>query len=110
MNNSDAEAKILFVVETPLGFRVRTTTSYWEVITTVKHRVMRGREADVATTLRNPDEVRQSQSDESVYWFYREDGEKRWVCAVARRLNGDGFLITAYRTSAIKEGRVLWQK
>ncbi|MEC4894936.1 MAG: DUF4258 domain-containing protein [Oscillatoria sp. PMC 1051.18] len=109
-NEGDTEARILFVVETPLGFSVRTTTSYWEVITTVKHPVMRGRETDVVVTLSNPDEIRQSTSDRAVYLFYRSDGEKRWVCAVTKRLNGDGFLITAYRTSAIKEGTVIWRR
>jgi len=27
------QSKILFVVETPLGFSVRTTTSHWKIIT-----------------------------------------------------------------------------
>lgn len=91
MNDSNTEDSILFFVETPLGFGVRTTTSYWELITTVKHPVMLGREADVVLTLSNPDEVRQSQGDRSVYLFYRSDGKKRWVCAVTKRLNGEGF-------------------
>jgi hypothetical protein len=30
--------------------------------------------------------------------------------AIIRKLNGDGFLITAYTTDAIKEGEILWQK
>jgi len=71
---------------------------------------MRGREADVQATLTDPDEVRLSKSDAQVYLFYRADGEKRWVCAVSKRLNGEGFLITAYRTGAIKEGMVIWHK
>jgi hypothetical protein len=104
------ESNILFQVVTPLGFSVRTTASHWNLITTVKHPIMQGREADVKLTLSEPDEVRQSKSDDAVYLFYRFNGEKRWVCAVARQLNGDGFLITAYRTSAIKEGREIWQK
>ncbi|NJP11177.1 MAG: hypothetical protein HC866_18290 [Leptolyngbyaceae cyanobacterium RU_5_1] len=65
---------------------------------------------DVQNTLSDPDELRLSKTDSQVYLFYREDGTKRWVCAVARRSNGEGFLITAYRTSAIKEGEVVWQK
>jgi hypothetical protein len=36
--------------------------------------------------------------------------EKRWVVAVARRSNGDGFLITAYQTDVIKEGKTVWLK
>jgi hypothetical protein len=27
---------------------------------------------------------------------------------VTRRLNGDGFLITAYPTDAIKQGELIW--
>jgi hypothetical protein len=45
-----------------------------------------------------------------VYLFYREDGVRRWVCAVTKQVDEKGFLITAYRTSAIKEGAVLWQR
>jgi hypothetical protein len=30
------------------------------------------------------------------------------MCAVAKRLNGEGFLITAYVTDTIKEGEHLW--
>jgi hypothetical protein len=101
---------IFFEVETPLGFRVRTTAAYWQIIISIKHPVLRGRESAVKTTLGDPDEVRVSKSDPKVFLFYRSDGSERWVCAVARRLNGDGFLITAYRTSNIKEGSIIWPK
>ena len=110
MESEGFNSPVLFEVDTPLGFCVRTTVSYWELITTVKHPVMRGREADVRAVLENPDEVRLSKTDEQVYLFYRADGDNRWVCAVSRRLNKTGFLITAYRTGAIKEGTVLWHK
>jgi hypothetical protein len=100
--------EILFEVETPLGFRVRTTVGYWNQITTVKHPIMADRLEAVRLALVSPDEVRRSRSDLAVLLFYRSDGDHRWVCSVTRRLNGDGFLITAYRTSAIKEGILLW--
>jgi len=45
-----------------------------------------------------------------VYLFYRLERPKRWLCAVAKRLNGEGFLITAYPTDAIKEGEQIWVK
>lgn len=60
---------ILFVASTPLGFRVRVTRAYWEIIVTVKHPVMAGREEDVKKALEQPDEIRQSKSDASVYLF-----------------------------------------
>lgn len=102
--------EILFEVETPLGFSVRTTARYWELITTVKHPIMRDRLEAVRQTLRYPDEIHLSKGDAQVYLFYRADGQKRWVCAVTKRLDDTGFLVTADRTSAIKEGDVLWQK
>jgi len=108
--DTPSDEENLFEVESPLGFWIRTTVGYWELITTVKHPVMRGREADIQAALASPDEVRLSKSDSQVYLFYRADGEKRWVCAVSKRLNGEGFLITAYRTGAIKEGRVIWHR
>ena len=109
-NDSLLSGDFLFEAETPLGFTVRTTASYWKLITTIKHPVMKDKLEAVRQTLLDPDEVRQSKSDEQVYLFYREEGTKRWVCAVTKRLDTIGFLITAYRTSAIKEGTVLWQK
>lgn len=108
MNKASPKDAVFFDVETPLGFNVRTTIGYWEIITSIKHPVMLGREEDVKITLSDPDEIRLSKSDAQVYLFYREDGRQRWVCAVARRLNGEGFLITTYRTNSIKEGIRIW--
>ena len=100
----------LFEVMTPLGFQVRVTRSYWEIITKVKHPVMAGRENDVQEALANPDEIRISRRDSNVYLFYKTERASRWVCAVTKRLNGDGFLITTYPTDAIKEGERIWPR
>jgi hypothetical protein len=110
MNEDTPSTELLFEVLTPLGFRVRVTREYWELIVTIKHPAMKGREADVQETLRNPSEIRLSKNDASVYLFYKPERIGRWVCVVARRLNGDGFLITTYPTDAIKEGRQIWHK
>lgn len=64
---------LLFEVQTPLGFRVRVTHTYWEFIVTVKHPVMAGREDEVKEALQNPDEVRRSKSDPNVYLFYKAE-------------------------------------
>ncbi|MBI5933183.1 MAG: DUF4258 domain-containing protein [Chloroflexi bacterium] len=101
---------LLFEIATPLGFRVRVTRTYWEIIVTIKHPVMAGREKDVQETLQNPDEIRVSRKDPNVYLFYKPERMGRWVCAITKPLNGDGFLITAYPTDAIKEGERIWHK
>jgi hypothetical protein len=101
---------VLFEVLTLLHFRVRVTRAYWDLIITIKHPVMAGREDDVQETLQNPSEIRQSKSDQDVFLFYKPERIGQWVCAVSKRLNGDGFLITAYLTDAIKEGELVWPK
>jgi hypothetical protein len=100
---------LLFDVMTPLGFRVHCHESYWVNKIVAQHPVMEGRVEDVIRALSAPDEVRLSRTDESVYLFYTTD-EKRLVCAVARSTNGEGFLITAYPTDKVKEGKVVWKK
>lgn len=110
MNDNLPTGDLLFEALTPLDFCVRVSRSYWHLIITVKHPVMAGRELDVKETLENPDEIRLSRSDASVYLFYSSESKGRWVCAVAKRLEGDGFLITTYPTDAIKEGERIWPR
>ena len=110
MEDSPESGDMLFEVGTPLGFRVRATRPYWEMIIRIKHPVMAGREVEVKATLENPDEIRQSRIDPDVYLFYRSERSSRWVCAVAKRAEDQGFLITAYPTDAIKEGTQVWPK
>ena len=101
---------LLFDVSTPLNCNIRVSVAYWEIITQIKHPIMKGQETLVKETLSQPDEIRRSRSDPHVYLFYKLQRENRWLCAIIRKLNGDGFLITTYPTDAIKEGEILWQK
>ena len=41
------------------------------------------------------------------YLFYRVD-QSRLLCAVVKRLDGEGFLITAYPCDKVKEGDRIW--
>lgn len=101
--------KNLFEVDTPLGFSVRCTVAYWRFIISDKHPIMAGREEDVQKTLADPDVVRRSRQDPEVYLFYREE-KSRWLCAVVRRENASGFLITTYPTDIIKIGEIVWKR
>ena len=84
-----------FEVLTPLGFAVRTSKSYWQRLI-LKHPDIEALANLVEQALTTPDEIRHSSRDVGVLLFYLAHDEQRWVVAVARRLNGDGFLITAY--------------
>ncbi len=103
------DADLVLNVCTPLGFTVRCTRSHWDFIVTSKHPVLAGREADVSMVLSDPDEVRVSRRDPMVHLFYRSI-DPRLLCAVAKREDGTGFLITAYPTDAIKIGEVAWKR
>ena len=70
---------------------------------------MKARVEDVKRALSSPSEVRLSKTDEEVYLFYTAD-EKGLVCAVARSVESEGFLITAYPADKIKEGKTVWTK
>jgi hypothetical protein len=98
-----------FEVSTPLGFAVHCTRAYWRFIVSEKHPVLAGREAEVKATLSDPDEIRRSRKDPHVFLFYRGNAP-RWLCAVVRRGNGTGFLITAYPTDAVKAGETIWTR
>ncbi len=102
--------ELLFEVMTPLDFTVRVTVIYWDLIVTIKHPVMAGLESDVKDTLENPEQIRVSRSDPKVFLFYKMQRPGRWICAVAKRLDDEGFLVTAYPTDAIKEGEHIWPK
>ncbi len=99
----------LFEVLTPLGFRVRCMREHWDFIVSYKHPAMRGREKGIIQVLRDPDEVRRSRKDPDVLLFYR-GRRPRWLCAVTKRQDDTGFLITAYPTDSIKVGTVLWKR
>ena len=100
----------LFDVDTPLGFRVHTTRNYWQFHVSEKHPDMQDRLYDVTDALGNPDEVRRSTKNADVCLFYQLEHPGRYLCVVAKRLNGDGFLLTAYPSDYIKGGELLWLK
>jgi len=110
MVNHSSKHDLLFEASTPLGFSIHVSRSCWKLIVTAKHPVMAGQESEVQYTLENPDEIRLSRRDPAVYLFYKSIQIKRWVCAVAKQLDGEGLLITAYPTDAIKEGVRVWPK
>jgi len=110
MADEDPDVPLL-TVATRLGFTVRVTRRQWQKIVSEKHPVMAGREDDVRRVLSDPEEIRQSKSDPTVFLFYAGERPGRWLSAVVKKAdNDDGFLITAYPTDAIKEGERRWTK
>lgn len=72
-----------------------------------KNPKLRGRTQDVAQVLAHPDRVYQSRQDRAVFLCYRTD-QHRLLCAVVKRVDGEGSLITAYPCDKLKEGERIW--
>ena len=96
--------ELIISVKTSLGFFVTVDARRWDLIISIKHPVMAGREHEIGAVLEYPDEIRRSRSDPDVLLFYKQARARRWYCAVVKQMGGQSFLITAYPTDAIKEG------
>ena len=92
-----------FDVASKLGKNIRITSEHWKRIVETKHRIIDGKESLVTEALKNPDQIRKSKKDAQVFLHYKKINGKH-ACVVARHLNGDGFIITAYITDRIKAG------
>ena len=103
-------SRIHFEVISKLGIKIRTTERYWNVITTIKHPILKGKELEVQEVLRNPDIIHQSRGDKNVHLFYRKQ-VRHYLVVVVRHLNQyEGFIITSYITDTVKEGTQIWPK
>ncbi|MFH1856651.1 MAG: DUF4258 domain-containing protein [Candidatus Omnitrophota bacterium] len=101
--------KIAFEIKAELGFLIKTTIAYWNVITQIKHPSIQGKEKQVKETLACPSEIRQSKKDKKVYLFYKKYNSK-FLCVVVKIDKKKGFIVTAYYTEKIKEGELKWKK
>ncbi len=109
ISNTTQEHKVYFEIKSKPGILVSTTQAYWNVITRIKHPTLKGKQNEVKEVLADPDEIRISKRDRAVLLFYRRF-EKRYLCVVVRFLRKRGFIITAYWTEKIKEGKLKWKK
>ena len=67
----EKQKDILFDVATPLGFHVKVSRSYWQIIVSVKHPAMAGHEKEVKAALEHPEEIRRSKQTPQFIYFTR---------------------------------------
>lgn len=106
---SRKDNSVLFEIKSSSGKLLRTTENYWTKIITIKHPSLKNKEKEIKKVLQDPEIIRVSKSDKKVFLYYRKH-KQNYFCAVTKNENGSGFLITAYLTNKIKEGKIVWQK
>jgi hypothetical protein len=99
-------------LEDSFGNKVRLTDERLAHI--LEHPEMRGMEADIEKTLRQPTLVRRSRSDEAAQLFYDFCAQTMvggaWLCVVVKYVPTDAFVVTAYLTDKPKTGEDPWPK
>lgn len=79
-----------------------------------EHPEMRNQEEQVALTLRDPDRVVRSKTDNEIELHYRffdnTPVTSKFLCVVVKVKDQDLFIVTVYFTDSIKRGEVLWEK
>lgn len=99
----------VFEVTSKLGRKIRMSKAHWEYIVGIKHPSMRGMHEFVKRALTEPIEIRRSKRDPTVHLFYGRSGGRLLCCTVAKFLNGEGFVITAYLTGRMV-GDSIWKR
>ncbi len=94
------------------GIAVRLTDERLNHI--LEHPEMANHKDSIAQTLKEPDIVIQSLSDDEsrlYYRFYQKllVGDK-YLCVVVKFSADDAFVVTAYFTDKPKKGEILWKK
>lgn len=65
----------------------------------------------IRETIKNPDEIRQSQKEEErshLYYYFRK--EDCYTCVVVKLCNDGNFISTALTTDKFKKGIIIYKK
>jgi len=79
-----------------------------------EHPEMIGQKDRIKETIAFPDIVKESKHDSTVSCYYRlyekTPVTRKYLMCVVKLLNAKGFIITAFYTDKIKEGKTLWER
>jgi hypothetical protein len=102
---------MIFQITTKLDKLVTLDERRYEHI--LDHAEMKNQIERIKETLKEPEEIRESVYDKSVWLFYRfypkTPVTKKYMLVVVKVLNSKGFIITAFYTDEIKKGELIWK-
>ena len=94
------------------GRQIRLTEERWQHILT--HPEMDGQQNRLQEVLSSPEVVIATQKDASVHayhrWYERTPVTQKHAVVVVKLLENDAFVLTAYFTSRVRKGNVIWQR
>jgi hypothetical protein len=94
------------------GLTIRLTNERWAHI--VDHPEMAGQQERLAETLMSPDIVTATVKDETVHAYHHlyetTPVTRKHMVVVVKMLAEDAFVVTAFYSSRVKKGEVIWQK
>lgn len=89
----------IFEVKTKDKRLIRLTEKQWLHVKQ-RHPEMVARAGDIEDAIANPT-VRVQHSDETTKFYKPIKDEKKYIMVAVKILNGDGFVVTAYKTRRI---------
>lgn len=103
---------VMFMLPPKLQKTIRLDEERWNHV--LKHPEMKNQINRVKETIINPDSVRESRHDPSVWLFYKLYTEtpvtRKYLLVITRILNEEGFIVTAFFTDKMKKGGLVWKK
>jgi hypothetical protein len=103
---------VMLEVRSKLEKVIRLDDYRWKHVLT--HPEMENQLSKVEETLVDPDEVRESVRNSSVWLFYKlytkTPTSRKYLLVAAQVLDGEGFIVTAFFTDKVKRGDLIWKK
>jgi len=103
---------VVFEVLSKLEKTVRLDEDRWKHI--LEHPEMANQLDKLKETLINPDEVRRSTYDTSVWLFHKlytnTPITTKYLLVAIKVLNEEGFIVTAFFTDKMKRGKAIWRR
>lgn len=100
--------RVIFTIQSPLGYRVTLTRNRWREIVHYKHPALTGSQQAVRRCVERPILIRESAKDSEVHLYYAPAGQLHLCVVVAPADAEDRFVVTAYFTKNIKKGKQRW--
>lgn len=103
---------VVFMGLSRVGKTIRLDENRWDHA--LEHPEMENQIIRVRETVVNPDEVKESAYDPSIWLFYKFYNDtpvtEKFLLVAVKILNGEGFIVTAFFTDRVKRGGLVWKK